>query len=397
MSSAYENAVNMQSMAAAPDKSIFVSANAGSGKTRVLVERVSRILLTGTSPDKIMCLTYTKAAAAEMQTRLFQSLGAWSIMSEDKLTDELNRLEGNTDTHNQSRSQQSLNRARSLFARALETPGGLKVQTIHAFCERLLKRFPLEAGIAPGSDAVDEHDASTIQKQVWIDIETEAVGNPDGKLAQDIALLAAHKSDQDMDKLYTWAMGNAYKIDKWQEAGGTDDLAALFEIDADCSPETIMKDAWEAAPIAQLRAAVATMMNGGKTDQTKAGYIIAALGAPTPEQAFSHYVHMFFTKAGTPNISMVTAKAGDVALSIFGDKKSGYGQEALRMIAANAQLKSAHVLQLTTAVYNIAVLAVAKYRAIKHERRVMDFDDQIYLARNLLMNREASEWVRYKL
>jgi len=397
MSAAYKNAVNMQSMAAAPDKSIFVSANAGSGKTRVLVERVSRILLTGTSPDKIMCLTYTKAAASEMQTRLFQSLGAWSIMSEDKLTDELNRLEGKSGAHSQPRSQQSLNRARSLFARALETPGGLKVQTIHAFCERLLKRFPLEAGIAPGTDAVDERDAAVIQEQVWIDIETEAVGNPNEKLAQNIALLAAHKSDQDMDKLYTWAMGNAYKIDKWQEAGGTDDLAVLFEIDADCSPETIMKDAWEAAPIAQLRAAVATMMNGGKTDQTKAGYIIAALGAPTPEQAFSHYVHMFFTKAGTPNISMVTAKAGDVALSIFGDKKSGYGQEALRMIAANAQLKSAHVLQLTTAVYNIAVLAVAKYRAIKHERRVMDFDDQIYLARDLLMNREASEWVRYKL
>jgi ATP-dependent helicase/nuclease subunit A len=393
MSAAYNNAVNMQSMAASPRKSIFVSANAGSGKTRVLVERVSRILLTGTSPDKIMCLTYTKAAASEMQTRLFQSLGDWSIMSEDKLTDELNRLEGKTGT----RSQKSLNRARSLFARALETPGGLKVQTIHAFCERLLKRFPLEAGIAPGTDAIDERDVAAIQKQVWTEIETEAVAKPDGQLAADIALLAAHKSDQDMDKLYIWAMGNAYKIDSWQEAGGTRDLAALLEIDADCSPKTIMKNAWAAAPIAQLRAAVATMMENSVNDQKKAKHIIAALDAPTPEQAFTHYVQMFFTQKGAPNASMVTAKAGDVAISIFGNKKHEYGPEALRMIAANTQLKSARVFQLTTAVYNIAVLAVSKYRAIKQMRRVMDFDDQIYMARGLLMNAEAREWVRYKL
>lgn len=393
INTAYNNALNMQSMAATPDKSVFVSANAGSGKTRVLVERVSRILLTGTDPDKIMCLTYTKAAASEMQTRLFRSLGEWSIMSEDDLTKELNRLENKSGV----RSQNNLNRARSLFARALETPGGLKVQTIHAFCERLLKRFPLEAGIAPGTDPVDERDARALQEQVWTEIETEAVKNPGGKLAVDIALLAARKNDQDMDKIYIWAMGNAYKIDAWQAAGGTDELAALLEIDAGRSPKTIMKDAWEAAPISQLRAAIATMTNGGKTDQTKAGCIIAALDAEAPEQAFAHYVRMFFTKAGTPNASMVTAKSGDVALSIFGDKKSGYGHEALRMIAANSQLKSALVLQLSSAVYTIAVLAVAKYRTLKQRRRIMDFDDQIYLARNLLMNAEAREWVKYKL
>ena len=399
MSSAYENAVNMQSMAAAPDKSIFVSANAGSGKTRVLVERVSRILLTGTSPDKIMCLTYTKAAAAEMQTRLFQSLGAWSIMSEDKLTDELNRLEGNTDTHNQSRSQQSLNRARSLFARALETPGGLKVQTIHAFCERLLKRFPLEAGIAPGSDAVDEHDASTIQKQVWIDIETEAVGNPDGKLAQDIALLAAHKSDQDMDKLYTWAMGNAYKIDKWQKAGGTDDLAVLFDLKPDVTPEIITSFFWRDANRELIREAASGMMNSGPRDYGRGILILQALEETDLRIAFDIYLKALYSDGGKKTVfnPVASNKASETAKSFFGNTKDSPSTEANRLLKARDHLRASTVIQLTTAVYNIAVLAVAKYRAIKHERRVMDFDDQIYLARNLLMNREASEWVRYKL
>jgi len=393
MSTAYDNAVNMQSMAATPDKSIFVSANAGSGKTRVLVERVSRILLTGTNPDKIMCLTYTKAAAAEMQTRLFAALGDWSIMSESELAKKLNTLENKTS----ERSKNDLDRARSLFARALETPGGLKVQTIHAFCERLLKRFPLEAGIVPGTDAIDEHGATIIQEQVWTDIETEAVANPGGKLAADIALLAAHKSDQDMDKIYSWAMGNAYKIDAWQAAGGTHELAGLLDIDADCSPEDIMKQAWEAAPITKLRAAVAAMMESSVNDQNKAKYIIAAFDAATPELAFAHYVKMFFTQAGTPTKNIVTAKAGDVAISLFGNSKTGHQHETLRMIAANEHLRSARVLKLTTAVYNIAVLAAAKYRAIKRQRREIDFGDMIYLARNLLTNSEAREWVRYKL
>ena len=152
MNNAYDNAVQMQRIAARPNISVFVSANAGSGKTKVLVDRVSRILLAGTMPDKILCLTYTKAAASEMQSRLFGALGEWSIMDSKKLQETLNSLEN----IERSRSPKELGRARRLFARALETPGGLKVQTIHAFCEHVLRRFPLEAGLAPGSEAIDE-------------------------------------------------------------------------------------------------------------------------------------------------------------------------------------------------------------------------------------------------
>jgi len=436
MSIAYDNAVNMQSMAAAPDKSIFVSANAGSGKTRVLVERVSRILLTGTSPDKIMCLTYTKAAASEMQTRLFQSLGDWSIMSEDALTNELNRLEGKTST----RSRNSLNRARSLFARALETPGGLKVQTIHAFCERLLKRFPLEAGIAPGTEAIDERDAAIIQQQVWTDMETEAVAKPDTQLAADIALLAAHKSDQDMDKLYTWAMGNAYKIDKWQASGGTEELATLFEIDADATSEDIIDGFWKDVGLPAMKSAALEMLQSKSSNNNKHGQIVldalAFLPPPlvgeVPQRgdggnnishmqdeklppierqeaptspvnggrkdadsstlAFTTYKAAFFTKSGEGDYfkTLVYGKDCPLAQNLF-------ESEAARVFKTRDQLRALKALGQTTAVYNIAVLAVSKYRIIKNQRRVMDFDDQIYMARNLLMNAEAREWVRYKL
>lgn len=390
---AFRDAVSMQRQAAIPDQSVFVSANAGSGKTRVLVDRVSRILLSGTAPDKILCLTYTKAAASEMQERLFAALGKWSIIDKDDLAATLNTLEG----VERPRGEDELGRARRLFARALETPGGLKVQTIHAFCERLLKRFPLEAGLSPGSEAIDERDAKALYAQIVAQIETEALAEPSGTMAIAIRLLAAQKSDQDLDDIYGWAMGNAYKVDAWMATGGTAALAARLGVEDGLSADTIMEAAWTGAPKDQIKAAASEMQAGGKTDQRKADQIFAALNTPDTLRAYRLYESIFFTQSGTPNASMVTAKAGATALAVFGDKKSGYQPEALRMIAAREQVKAAGVLELTRAIYDIAAQAVQKYRALKARRRVMDFDDQIYLAQRLLMDSAAKEWVKYKL
>jgi ATP-dependent helicase/nuclease subunit A len=139
---------NPQRTAADPAINAFVMANAGSGKTSTLVSRVARLLLSGSRPDAILCLTFTKAAAAEMQRRLYQRLGGWAVAADADLRDQLAQLEGReADDYDAV----DLSRARSLFARALETPGGLKIQTIHAFCEQLLRRFPVEAGVSPPS------------------------------------------------------------------------------------------------------------------------------------------------------------------------------------------------------------------------------------------------------
>ena len=136
-----------QRVAADPQVSAFVRANAGSGKTKTLIDRVARLLLEGAPPATILCVTYTKAAAAEMQRRLYRRLGDWSVMADARLTAELAALEGRSPEAYDGRR---LSSARALFAQALETPGGLKIQTIHAFCEKLLRRFPLEAGVSPG-------------------------------------------------------------------------------------------------------------------------------------------------------------------------------------------------------------------------------------------------------
>lgn len=389
---AYTLATEMQRMAADPMHSVFVSANAGSGKTRVLVARVSRLLLAGTLPDKILCLTYTKAAASEMQARLFEALGSWAILDAQDLTEALNELQG----QEKARSEEDLGRARLLFARALETPGGLKVQTIHAFCEKLLRRFPLEAGLAPGTDAIDEADARALQEQVWTRIERTSVQNPRSEIAEAITLLSIHKGDEDMERLYRWAMGSVYKMQSWREAGGVAALAETLGVSVGLSVETAKAQAWEAAPKAEIHIAARDMQMGGKTDQTKADCIFAALTATTPAEAYQHYERMFFTQKGTPNASMVTGKAG-MGIELFGSAKTGYQPEALRMIAAKDQVQCAHVLELTNAVYVIAQAMADQYAVLKLRRRVMDFDDQIHLARRLLLDSEAADWVRYKL
>src|SRR5690554_29590 len=140
-----------QARAADPSWSIWVSANAGSGKTFVLTRRVLRLLLAGVAPETVLCLTYTKAAAAEMRRRVAGELAKWALLDDADLDLELAKVEG------PNVSPELRERARTLFAKALETPGGLKIVTIHAFCESVLHRFPLEAGV-PFDFAVIEDD-----------------------------------------------------------------------------------------------------------------------------------------------------------------------------------------------------------------------------------------------
>src|SRR4029077_8594554 len=139
-----------QIAASNPDYSAWVSANAGSGKTYVLAQRVIRLLLSGVDPARILCITFTKAAAANMANRVFQDLRAWTMLDDGAL-DNAMTMAGVKTINPQLRA-----RARQLFALALETPGGLKVQTIHAFCTQLLHLFPFEANVPARFEVLDE-------------------------------------------------------------------------------------------------------------------------------------------------------------------------------------------------------------------------------------------------
>jgi len=167
-----------QAAAADPSASAWVSANAGTGKTHVLTMRVLRLLLGGTPPERILALTYTKAAAAEMSKRVFARLAEWVTADEASLKRKLGELLGRAPTGAE------MQWARQLFAIAIETPGGLKVQTIHAFCERLLQRFPLEAGVAPGFAILDAQERNALLREAIDEVLTEATSKERSPIAR---------------------------------------------------------------------------------------------------------------------------------------------------------------------------------------------------------------------
>src|SRR5262245_45502690 len=209
-----------QAAAADPTASAWVSANAVTGKTHVLTLRMLRLLLAGTEPARILALTYTKAAAAEMATRVFGRLADWVTASDEALAKALRELLGRTPTPEEMR------RARQLFALVIETPGGLKVQTIHAFCERLLQRFPLEAGVPPGFEILDDHTRDALLAEAADQVLSEAAraapGTPLGDALRRTIAYAAESSFDDL-------LADALRHREWLAAQQTPALQVLAD------------------------------------------------------------------------------------------------------------------------------------------------------------------------
>ena len=179
-----------------------MSANAGSGKTHVLSQRVIRLLLEDTDPSRILCLTYTKAAAANMSNRVFSTLSEWTMLPDEDLAQRIAQMEGRPP------SRASLQRARQLFARALETPGGLKIQTIHAFCESVLHQFPLEANIAAHFQMLDPLMEEALFGEARRELLTGAMGAGAPHLAEAFAAVLERGGEDGLNKLLAEILRN---------------------------------------------------------------------------------------------------------------------------------------------------------------------------------------------
>src|SRR6201747_970248 len=209
-----------QARASDPAASAFVSANAGSGKTHVLVQRVIRLLLDGVSPEKILCITFTKAAAANMAERVFTTLGHWVTLDDDAL-DAAIRDAGVA--HSTARLRKS---ARELFASALETPGGLKVQTIHALCTRLLQQFPFEANVPARFAVLDERDQNEMMERANLAVLLEASRDPDSAAGRALYTAMASAADVTFKDVVREACLSRDHFMAWTDGAGSADAAA---------------------------------------------------------------------------------------------------------------------------------------------------------------------------
>ena len=214
-----------QARASDPASSAFVSANAGSGKTHVLVQRVIRLLLDGVAPEKILCITFTKAAAANMAERVFSTLGHWVTLDDAALDAAI--VEAGIE-----RPDPRLRMAaRKLFACALETPGGLKVQTIHALCTRLLQQFPFEANVPARFAVMDERDQNEMMERANLDVLIEAAGDPDSAAGRALNTAMASAADVTFKDVLREACLSRDQFVTWTDRAGSIE-AAVAEVTA---------------------------------------------------------------------------------------------------------------------------------------------------------------------
>ncbi len=384
-----------QGRASKPDVSSWVGASAGTGKTHVLTRRVLRLLLNGAAPARILCLTFTKAAAAEMTHRIAARLGRWALMDDKALREDLRETIGRRP------GKAETARARTLFATCLDAPGGMRIQTIHAFCQALLKRFPLEAGVPPHFRVIEEGDRRALLDGVRNRVLAAAEPGR-GPYSEELALLTPLGGPDDLTALlgaFLGARGRLRNLLRDEAAvskavrrlygdAGFDTGASQAALDAEACAEGRFDRA-------ALKQAVAALESGSAADAAKAAKIAGWLAAGDAARAegLDGYAGAFLKADRQPFASLATKKAA----TALPDLPGIMGQEADRLAALYDRKKALAVVQRSAALARLGAAVHQGYEAEKRRRAVLDFDDLILMAEDLLTRKAATEWVLYKL
>jgi ATP-dependent helicase/nuclease subunit A len=375
-----------------PAVSAWVTANAGSGKTHVLAQRVIRLLLEGVDPAKILCITFTKAAAANMANRVFDELRRWTALDDAELDAAIRRIS------NLQPDAARRTLARRLFAMALETPGGLKVQTIHAFCTRLLHHFPFEANVAARFTVLEEAAQAQLLGEISLTVLLDAALSPDGALGRALATAIAAASDQTFKDVVGEAIRKRDAVRAWIDHGGSIEaaiasLCGALGVSADDTIEHIESEMTEGPLFAasQWAAAAEVLARGAKSDQEQARRLTAALAATGSERA-ALYRQFFLTGKLEPRQQLITraieADNPRLAERLCGERK--------RMLALVERRNAVTCRDRTAALITIADAVISRYQAAKDRRGYLDYDDLIEKTLALL-GEEGAAWVHYKL
>jgi ATP-dependent helicase/nuclease subunit A len=390
-----EKGIARQKQAADPQKSVWVSASAGSGKTRVLVERSLRLMLAGTPPEKILCITFTKAAAAEMSNRLNAMLGDWSVMGDKQLAESLFELMGRPATEGETIW------ARRLFASVLDAPGGLKIQTIHSFCESVLGRFPLEARLSPNFEVMDDRSAAEIM-EIARDETLLDCQRPENAALGAALRLVSEKVNEDGFSSLLRDLGDkrSQLLSLRTEYGGPNGviaaLAGRIGIDLELTEEHIIARASRETTFdgPALRRAVDRLLMGTVSDVKKAEKMAPWLLQPDRRAAlFDDYASAFFTKDGKIVAKLATKAVVDAMPEILDVML----KEAERLQKVQETIRKARVFATTSALIRLGLALVDRYEAEKAHRGRLDYDDLILKTRDLLTGDGVAPWVMYKL
>ncbi len=376
-----DDATARQIEAADPTQSTWLSANAGSGKTRVLTDRVARLLLAKTRPENILCLTYTKAAASEMQNRLFKRLGEWAMMSEDLLRQDLRDLGIDSKI-----DDAYLREARTLFAAAIEAPGGLKIQTIHSFCAGILRRFPREAAVSPQFKEIEDRAAQLLREEVLDDMARE-----------DPAALNHFARHYTGAKLPEFLAAITGKKNAFLSPPTEDELAQRFDLVSGNTRE----DALGIALIGGEEGLCDDLVDACKAATASYQSMANALRVlnfkePNMEVLLSLFEHLLYADKTSKSRNWPQSnhsKAVDAVAHLADDMHAWMDRTA----EAYQFICRLEAFEKTKALFSFATPFMQRYEAKKAQRGVLDFDDQIGKAKALLENPRVAQWVLFRL
>jgi ATP-dependent helicase/nuclease subunit A len=376
-----------QRAASDPTVSAFVAASAGSGKTKLLTDRLLRLMLSGADPRRIQCLTFTKAAAAEMAVRLQRILGAWVTMDAAVLDAELRAraLEPDEDLRRA---------ARGLFATVLDLPGGMRIGTIHAFCQSLLRRFPLEAALSPHFQLVDERDAADALTEAR---ETMLAGAHEDAARTALQALAGLASADQFGDHVGSLLADRARLDA---ALALPDLAAAQRraLAVDAATDAGLLDAAVAWPgEAALRDAARIVQQlGAKGCAERAGAILDWLGCDAAARAanWECWCEAFLTGKGEPRAA--SAFASKAVADRHPDLADLFLAECARILEVIDSRRALAMAELSAALLVLARPVLQAYAAHKQDSGLVDYDDLIGRTSALLIDPGAA-WVLYKL
>lgn len=386
-----------QADASNPHASAWVSANAGSGKTFVLAQRVIRLLLAGNDPARILCLTFTRAAAAEMAKRVFDRLSEWTTLPDAKLAREIRAVDGKRP------DAETLAEARRLFARALETPGGLKIQTIHAFCERLLHQFPFEANVAGHFEVLDERDAAALSDEARRRMLARAAANPDGPLGQALVAALASASDFIVDLAVKGFIDQRHRLRAWTDRAGSldgalEELRTTLDVSASDTASAlraaILAECTLADGLARLAETLAASQS--KRDREAAERLSPLVDATTDAVRAEAYLD-FWTKKTDGKLRAASSLITKAVKADRPGLEDWLEEERERLNGLLDKIAAAECYETTAAIVRLAETAITEYERAKIARGVLDFDDLIIKTGALLSHAEAAQWVHYKL
>lgn len=381
-----------QALAADPGLSAWVSANAGSGKTHVLVNRVLRLLLEGVAPGRMLCITYTKAAAANMQNRVFRALSAWATMPEAGLQAALATLTGDTPSDTRRR------RARQLFAQALETPGGLKIETIHAFCTRVLQSVPFEANVPPRFEVADDLAQAEMLREARRELLAAIAAEPEGAEARALDLLARQAAQDTFETMVQEALRQrALFSDENGRARDANEMragmAAFLGIAPDLTADAVKAEFKRAlTAVAGLGALIEALQAGSATRQTFAGTLRVLLAGQDEGDPVAFCRRGFITEAGSINANI----RGKGKSEFDGAVLATLEELAACVLTAGDRLNAIAIRDRSHALALLVTRMLASYQRLKSRRSLLDYDDLIGKTRSLLERVEAA-WVLYKL